>query len=130
MTALGAGFFRLFNHRLEIAEVEIFQHPCKIACRPRFVTFRADAFDSLERVAGAGGGGRQLLAHGFLILEGVVQMKVQLFRRKVWCKQSASIVYAEAPRRDGELGRPRTQGQSKSARPLAVERPRQVQRQV
>ena len=56
MTALGAGFFRLFNHRLEIAEIEIFQHARQISRRPGLLALGSDALDALERVAGSGGG--------------------------------------------------------------------------
>src|ERR1017187_9184854 len=34
VTALGARFLRLLDHRFKIAEVEIFQHPRKITRRP------------------------------------------------------------------------------------------------
>ncbi len=44
----------LFNDRMKMTEVEIFQDTRKIAGRPRFITFRADVLDALEGVGGGG----------------------------------------------------------------------------
>jgi hypothetical protein len=61
MAAFGAGFFGLFNHRLEVAEVEVFEHTGKIARGPEIRTGGIDALDAFEGVAG--GGDWQLIAH-------------------------------------------------------------------
>jgi hypothetical protein len=54
MAAFGAGFFGLFNDRLEVAEIEVLEHAGQIACGPRFVAFRIQPLDALECVAGSG----------------------------------------------------------------------------
>jgi len=51
MAALGAGFFGLFNHWLEVAEVEVFEHTGKIAREPGFVASFASSGSVSSRLA-------------------------------------------------------------------------------
>jgi hypothetical protein len=54
MAALDTGLSVLFDHGLEIAEIEVFEHSRQIARRPRFAALCIDLLDTLESVAGPG----------------------------------------------------------------------------
>jgi len=52
MPAFDARLFRLFDYRLKVSENGILQDACEVAGRPRFIAFRADAFNAFKGVVG------------------------------------------------------------------------------
>ncbi len=76
VAALDARFLRLLDHRFKIAEVEIFQHPRKVARRPRFVACCADALDAFKGIAA--GWCWELAAHDFVLPQRTMRLKDEL----------------------------------------------------